>query len=120
MSPLGIGLETNLQAVLSGSTGVRQYAGNAELPEPYAASKFDSSRSCFAEVQGLAATVADVASLTPFEQIAVAAVVDLLRTHPELDPSAPDVLFVLSSTKGNVDLLLSNPADSCVGLSGTA
>ena len=120
MSPLGIGLETNLQAVLSGSTGVRQYAGNAELPEPYAASKFDSSRACFAEVQGLAATVADVATLTPFEQIAVAAVVDLLRTHPELDPSASDVLFVLSSTKGNVDLLLSNPADSRVGLSGSA
>lgn len=120
VSPLGIGLEENLQAVLSGRTGVRRFEGNAELPEPYAASKFDPSGAHFAEVQRLAATVDPTASLTPFEQIAVAAVADLLRSHPELDPAADDVLFVLSTTKGNVDLLLGNPADSRVGLPGSA
>lgn len=120
VSPLGIGLESNLQAVLSGCTGVKRFEGNTDLPEPYAAAKFDPTSPLFAEVQRLAATVADVTALTLFEQIAVAAVADLLHHRPELDPTADDVLFVLSTTKGNVDLLLGDSADSRVGLSSSA
>lgn len=93
-SPLGFTTEQNYQAVLSGSTALRRYEGMWGLPEPFAASLFSDEQKATLALDGY----------TFFEALAIRSVREAL-SHLRLDVTSERVVFILSTTKGNVEEL---------------
>ena len=92
-SPLGKTTEENYAAVKQGHSMLRSYpAGTMDLPEPFTASLFDWD------------SVDLIDGYTHFESIVIQSVRRALE-QTDIDVQAPDVQFILSTTKGNVDLL---------------
>ena len=102
-SPLGVTTAENYAAVKQGRSMLRGYpAGTMDLPEPFTASLFDWDR------------VESLEGYTRFERIVIQSVSRAL-VQTDIDVRSDRVLFVLSTTKGNVELLGSDnqafPAD---------
>ena len=102
-SPLGVTTAENYAAVKQGRSMLRSYpAGTMELPEAFTASLFDWGR------------VEPLDGYTRFERIVIQSVSRALA-QTDIDIHSDRVLFVLSTTKGNVELLDSRspqfPAD---------
>jgi 3-oxoacyl-[acyl-carrier-protein] synthase-1 len=100
ISSLGFGTAENYQAVCSGRSGLCFYEAYPGISEPFYASRIDRSRldDCFAAAGGCPA------EYTPLERAAILSVV-YVAEQSRIDLSAPDVLFIFSSTKGNIHLL---------------
>jgi len=99
ISPLGITSESNLLAVLAGKSELRSYPATDRLPEPCFASLIDE-----ASLEEEYSRLGLDSSYTVFEKRVILSVSKALE-GTGVDPSSDDVLFVVSSTKGNVDLL---------------
>ncbi|TDX02284.1 beta-ketoacyl synthase N-terminal-like domain-containing protein [Dinghuibacter silviterrae] len=84
VSPLGGSTEENFRALASGRTGIRLHERVDMSRTPFYASLFDSP--------------------IGFEELAVASASAAL-VESGLDPSDPRLVFILSSTKGNIGLL---------------
>lgn len=97
VSPLGVTTEENYQAVKAGHSALTRYEGLWRLPEPFTAALFTDKQK-----QALA-----IDDLTTFESLAVASIRKAIA-EVEIDITAPNVVFILGSTKGNVDLLKDN------------
>ena len=102
-SPLGVTTAENYAAVKQGRSMLRSYpAGTMDLPEAFTASLFDWGR------------VEPLDGYTRFERIVIQSVGRALA-QTDVDVHSDRVLFVLSTTKGNVELLDSRsqqfPAD---------
>lgn len=102
-SPLGVTTAENYAAVKQGRSMLRSYpAGTMDLPETFTASLFDWGR------------VEPLDGYTRFERIVIQSVGRALA-QTDVDVHSDRVLFVLSTTKGNVELLDSRsqqfPAD---------
>ncbi len=96
LSPLGNGTEANWQAILAGKTAIRRYDGRWASVEPFCASLFKEY-----PVVHDAAGVPYSAFLSLCIRSAEAAIAD-----SKLDTTSSDVVFILSTTKGdNLDLL---------------
>ena len=93
-SPLGFTTEQNFQAVRSGSSALKCYNGLWGLPEPFAASLFSEEQKVALAIDGYSF----------FESIAIRSVREAL-SHTQLDIASPKAVFILSTTKGNVELL---------------
>jgi 3-oxoacyl-[acyl-carrier-protein] synthase-1 len=91
-SPLGFTTADNYAAVKAGRSMLQHHEGMMGLPQPFTASLFD-----WREVER-------IGDYTRFETIAILSAREALR-HTSVDPASPDVLFVIASTKGNVELL---------------
>jgi 3-oxoacyl-[acyl-carrier-protein] synthase-1 len=100
ISSLGFGTEENFRAVQSGLTGLRLYDAYPGIPEPFVASCIDRTRldDCFSAAGGCPP------DYTPLEKAALLSVARAAE-QAGIDLAAPDVLFVFSSTKGNIHLL---------------
>jgi 3-oxoacyl-[acyl-carrier-protein] synthase-1 len=100
ISSLGFSTAENYRAVCSGRSGIRLYEDYPGIPEPFFASRIDPERldDCFAATGGCPA------AYTPLERAAILSVA-YAAEEARIDLSAPEVVFVLSSTKGNVHLL---------------
>ena len=101
ISPLGCSTEENYQEVKAGCSALREYRWS-DLPEPFVASLMEGERWKRNDV------------LTRFETLVIEAINNILP-QIDFDISSPRVIFVLSTTKGNVDLLEGRdgtPADS--------
>lgn len=112
-SPLGATTAENFQAVMAGRSALALHretvatidysAGSLrrELPEPFVASLFlpEEVGGRFAEAFPLSQGF-----FTRFEQMAILSASAALA-DAKVDPSSPRVLFILSTTKGNVALL---------------
>lgn len=98
VSPLGIGSLENFEAIAAGNSRLRLYPDHWGIPEPFFASLFDENTAFLHRVsrQGKA--------FSRVESIAVTAAEQAIE-QAGIDASAEEVLFVLSSTKGNVELL---------------
>ena len=101
ISPLGCSTEANYEAVKAGRSMLREYQWDS-LPQSFVASLMDWHG------------IVEREGMTRFEMMVVGAVEQLI---PQLsfDLSSPRVLFILSTTKGNVDLLekdVSSPSSS--------
>ena len=97
-SPLGRGSEANLSALLEGRSGIRRYeAGSFGAGEPFCASLFDRNRF-------------DTSARPLFEQVLEACTRDAVAAAG-IDASSPRVLFVLSTTKGDIERIGTEPAD---------
>ena len=103
--PLGHDTQTTLEAILQGKSGLRLHTDWNHLPEPVCASLFepDEIESAFAE------SCQEKAAYTRFERLIIATADRAVR-QAGLDATSPRVLFVLSTTKGNVALLDRNAA----------
>ncbi len=123
VSPLGIGTEDNLEAVLALSRGeavrtpyalcgdsfsdaVASNSGSVQLhkdtfglPEPFVASLFDHQ--ALEAVFQKEEIPSEAEGYTFFERISILSA-KLAITSSGIDPSSPDTVFVLSSTKGNI------------------
>lgn len=98
ISPLGEGTAANVRAVLEGKSGIRRYeAGAFGASEPFCASFFD--RDMIPAGDG-----------TLFERVLKACVKSAVE-ETGIDPASPRVLFLLSTTKGNITEIGRNDAD---------
>jgi 3-oxoacyl-[acyl-carrier-protein] synthase-1 len=103
ISSLGFTTEENYRAVEAGRSGVRLYDSFMGLPEPLAASLIDREK--------LSDSFADVSTRTgDYTMLEKAAILSVgaAAAQAQVDLSGADVLFVFSSTKGNVHLLDEN------------
>lgn len=91
-SPLGLTTAENYANVKAGRSCLRRYEGAMGLPEPFTASLFDWDQ------------VERLDGYTRFETIAIQSARRALA-QADIDPASPRVLFVVSTTKGNVELL---------------
>ena len=92
-SPLGFTTDENYAAVKQGCSMLRSYpAGTMDLPEPFTASLFDWD------------SVEPLEGFTRFERIVIQSVSRAL-TQTAVDVHSERLLFILATTKGNVELL---------------
>ena len=95
-SPLGVTTAENYAAVRVGRSLLRSYpAGTLGLPQPFMASLIEWGG------------VAPLAGYTRFERIVIESVSRALA-QTAVDVSSPRLLFILATTKGNVELLEHN------------
>lgn len=115
LSPLGYDSAGNFDAVMAGRTMLRLHEGVFGVPEPFCASLFDR-----AEVSAMAYDSIDEASrFTFFEQLCILSA-DMAVRESGLSPDRDDVVFVLSTTKGNVGYLAGSLHDARCFLSESA
>ncbi|GHT09357.1 beta-ketoacyl synthase [Bacteroidia bacterium] len=106
ISSLGFTTEENYQAVKSGRSGLKFYdAGTLGLPEAFTASLIDKQR-LNENLTGLE---------TDLEKASILSVISA-NNEAKIDLSSEKVLFIFSSTKGNVDLLESPSVGDSRGL----
>ena len=90
-SPLGFTTEQNYRTVRSGVFALRRYEGLWGVPEPFTASLFSEEQRAALATPGY----------TFFEAIAIHSVREAL-SRVALDLASPRVIFILSTTKGNI------------------
>ncbi len=105
VSPLATGSYQNFEAVVNGESRLRYHENKWNIPEPFFASLFESGAidDIFAQTTQHFPNHTSV-TYTPFEKIAICAACEAIQ-KAEIDASKDDVLFILSTTKGNIDLL---------------
>jgi 3-oxoacyl-[acyl-carrier-protein] synthase-1 len=102
-SSLGVTTAANWQAVANGKIGVRQYQDASLSNTPFFASRIEP-----AVWQSIAQQTKSTQSLSPFEQLAIFSAKKALgECREELDLS--QTVFVLSTTKGNIEWLRQVP-----------
>lgn len=104
-TPLGNNLAENYQALLENRTALRPYDGDSSGGEPYTASKFP----CQTVLEGY----------TIFESRVIEGIRITLQDI-SVDMSSPRTLLMLSTTKGNISLLETDPGNESVLLTCAA
>jgi len=103
ISSLGFSTEENFQKMKQGITGLTFYEEYFDLPEPFMASMIEDKKLDDAFYQ-LPKAAKSKTNYTKLEKAAILSVSKALE-NTGIDPANKDVLFLLSSTKGNVFLL---------------
>ena len=99
-SPLGWTTNENFARVMHGESKLTRHDGKWNLPRPFVASLFPDG----AIAERFSTISTDAGRYTRFEQLAILSIsYALAQTH--IDAADKRVLFVLSTTKGNVELL---------------
>jgi 3-oxoacyl-[acyl-carrier-protein] synthase-1 len=99
ITSLGFTTAENLQHMLAGETGIRQWEDPLLSPVSFWASRVDDLR-----LRKSFSVYDDPGTYSRFEQLVVCSVMEAL-SHASLDLSDEKTLFILSTTKGNIDLL---------------
>jgi 3-oxoacyl-[acyl-carrier-protein] synthase-1 len=99
ITSLGCTTEENAASMLADKTGIQYTENTGIAPEPFYASLVDNTilRERFS-------VFANPEQYTRFEQLAICSVKDAL-SRTNIDPTGTKTLFILSTTKGNIDLL---------------
>ena len=105
ISPLGNTTELNFKAVEAGRSALQHFAEDSVSTEPYVAAKFTEEQR-----QSL-----EIAELTRFEALAALSAKEAIG-KAGIDVSAPNVVFILSTTKANIENLHSGdePAEAFI------
>lgn len=114
-SPLGFDSGVNYRKVLEGESALRIYEDLFGLPEKVRASMFD--REVMETV--FEAEIPDSRDCSFFEKLCIYSASRAIADCG-IDPSADDVIFILSTTKGNVEYLARDPMDPRCYLSHSA
>lgn len=115
ISPLGFTSEENFEKVLSGQSKLRRYDDTLGLPEPFYGSLFDRNiiDNIFAE------ECENNSQYSFFEKLCIlSAKYAIDEAH--LKPNEYNVLFIISTTKGNVDALENVLDDSSAYIGSSA
>jgi 3-oxoacyl-[acyl-carrier-protein] synthase-1 len=99
ITPLGFSTGENAANMLADKTGIRLTDNVKIAPGPFYASLIDTS-----QLQEKFAGLDDPSDFTRFEQLALYSVHTALSTA-NIDAGDPKTLFILSTTKGNIDML---------------
>ena len=108
-SPIGETTEENYRAVKAGKSALCRYEHRWGLPEPFCASLFDEAQNRSMATDGL----------TRFESLALASARKAVQ-EAKIDASADNVVFILSTTKGNIELIFDEQAADADIYPGTA
>ncbi|MDR2691645.1 MAG: beta-ketoacyl synthase [Dysgonamonadaceae bacterium] len=102
ISSLGFSSRENFQAVQAGKTGLKRYENLFNLPEPFIASMIDRER-----LNDEFPAICGKEKAYPATDLEKAAILSVYYANEAagIDLSGNRVLFILSTTKGNVDLL---------------
>lgn len=95
MSPLGEGTAANFRQVTAGVSGIRRHKTGLISARPFYAALLPHEAE-------------PTAPLTRFERILISAVGGALRGS-NVDPSDPETVLIVSTTKGNIQLLETEP-----------
>jgi 3-oxoacyl-[acyl-carrier-protein] synthase-1 len=98
-----------MEQMLAGETGIRYWEDQSLSPVPFWASRVDDTR-----LRNSFSAFDNPGHFTRFEQMVVCSVKDALSQTP-LDMSDKKTLFILSTTKGNIDLLSKADSGSMTG-----
>ena len=109
ISPLGETTRENYLAVKAGRAKLCRYEHHWQIPEPFTASLLTEEQNQRLKIEGL----------TRFEAMACHSIEGALR-QTNLDVKAKNVVLILSTTKGNIELLAEQPADKSPIYPGTA
>ena len=99
ISPLGFNTAENYAAVKAGRSELKRRDGLWQLPEPFTASLMDREK-----INEIAAQQHIDDKYTFFEKMIILSATKALE-QTNIDPTSEKVLFILSTTKGNVFLL---------------
>ena len=99
ISSLGMDTAAHWQAVTMGRIGIKRYEDKGLSNMPFMAAKLDP-----AQWQAIEAQTRSERSLTPFEQLANCSIKKALDTLDE-SIDLKQTVFILASTKGNIELL---------------
>ena len=105
ISPLGMTTDATFQAVCSGESRLCLYENIFGLPEPCFISLLDEDT---LDTAFSALTDFGISGYTKVEKAAIIAAEQAIA-EANIDASRKDVVFIISTTKGNVDLLENNP-----------
>ena len=103
ISPLGETTEQNYQAVKDGRSALRHYDHQWDIPEPFTASLFTDAQNEALAVEGL----------TRFESLAYTSAKKAVEAS-NINVSGANVVFILSTTKGNIELIFSDREDTAI------
>ena len=101
VSPLGFTTKENWRNLLAGHSGLQEYEQGFSLPEHFCASVINTAQ---LENQFLALPNPHNVRYTKMEKCAILSATDAIA-RTGIDASSNEVLFILSTTKGNVELL---------------
>jgi 3-oxoacyl-[acyl-carrier-protein] synthase-1 len=105
ISPLGFTSAENFEQLKQKKTGVQRLETSTLSSEPVCAAIIDAEK-LNSEFQKLNPKT----EYTTLEKMAILSVTDCLKQNPNIDCTSKKTLFVISSTKGNIDLLNSSLA----------
>ena len=109
ISPIGFTVEENFSAVMAGRSALRRYESLWGMPFPCFVSRIPDERLDAELCQEV--TPSQIPSLrTKFEKVALLSAVKAVK-QSGIDAKSERVVFVLSSTKGNVELLADENPD---------
>jgi 3-oxoacyl-[acyl-carrier-protein] synthase I len=100
ISPLGLTSEDNLRSIINGESRICSHEGAFGLPEAFCGSLID--RKMISEM--FASHSIGGEDLTLFEKLCILSATEAI-SECSLQAENDDVIFVLSTTKGNVDML---------------
>ncbi len=104
VSPLGLTSQENYESLLNGRSGLRRYEGMGNVQTPFMLSRIDRS---IIEEQCTGLGIA-TDCYTVFEKMLLVSASKAIA-ESGIDASSDRVLFIISTTKGNVALLGDNP-----------
>lgn len=94
ISPLGETAEENYQAVKTGHSALKVIQGEWNLPEPFTASLFSQEQTDSFAIKGM----------SRFDSLVIRSVSKAINDSG-INPSQSNVVFILGTTKGNIELL---------------
>lgn len=111
ITPLGVGTDENFNQLILGNTGIKKILDPLLFPHELPLAKIDDTiiEACQLKFE----------TSTRFDSL-VLACLDQLQTKTEIDLSSEEVLVVLSTTKGNIELLQTYGNDEKLFLSSSA
>lgn len=104
ISSLGFSSKENFMAVLQEKTGLQHCENTFGIPEPFVASFVDTNK---LEDAFFTLPIKKDIKYTRFEKLAILSVHNSLQ-NTGINPAENNVLFILSTTKGNIELLENN------------
>ncbi|MGM9816829.1 MAG: beta-ketoacyl synthase N-terminal-like domain-containing protein [Lepagella sp.] len=118
ISPLGVSSLENFRRVAAGDSMLTLHKDKFALPEPFCGSLLDREAICrrfedsFSDLDAQPQSDQESvpSDLTIFEKLAILSAHAAI-SDAAIDPAAESVIFILSTTKGNVDLLADDPND---------
>lgn len=96
VTALGVGTECNARRILDYASGVARHTDATICDEPFMAGRIDWDK------------IYSNSALTPLERLIVMMANDVKNQVPSVDFAGSDFGLVISSTKGNIDLLQDN------------
>jgi 3-oxoacyl-[acyl-carrier-protein] synthase-1 len=102
ISSLGFTTEENMTSFREGHTGIKLYDDQTLAPAPFWASRVDDE-----ELSRRFTVFGNPSGYTRFERLVICSVKDAL-SRCTIDITGKRTLFILSTTKGNIDLLKGN------------